>query len=162
MEANTYTYTASTNTLKQKAEIEKPYKSDFTDEGIYTDETSYDWEGYENAISAYNAHLASLKEIACEPGCKEVWKDGDTVVEGKDFEVVFRDEACYDDCEKGGCHSAAECKYVDETALMAFPLTPKSEDELWAEVIRYLINNPGLSYNTKVGDLKNSFTLIKK
>jgi hypothetical protein len=124
MEAKTYTYTASTNTLKQVATMEKP-------EGPFEILGNVPDVYFLNAMRRtreYNAHLASLKEIPCEPGCKEVWKDGQEVVEGKDFEVhTICNSKRYD------CRKVERCGYCE---LLAVPIKAEIEDEqaLWRDV----------------------------
>jgi hypothetical protein len=121
----TYTYIASTNTLKQVPTMEKPGMP----HGAVHLSTAYAWE---RASANYQEHLASLKEIACEPGCKEVWKDGDAVVEGKDFIVL----------------GAGDWKWCTELKgnVFASPIKAESEDDVWKEAAHVLAerNHDGL------------------
>jgi hypothetical protein len=139
----TYTYTASTNTLKQKAEREMPVAGD--DKYRMLDGTygTFALHQYNEDLKAYNTHLASLKEIACEPRCKEVWKDGDTVVEGRHFETRLFYHA------------------PDDKELRAYLIKAESEDEdAMLDDIQLLLN----CFDRKAGRnaVKQKYTISKK
>jgi hypothetical protein len=158
----TYTYIASTNTLKQVPTMEKPGMP----HGAVHLSTAYAWE---RASANYQEHLASLKEISCEPECKEVWKDGDTVIEGKDFRVL----------------GAGDWKWCTELKgnVFASPIKVASEDDLMERWKRFVEDSrqgfaylmPGRPLTLKdwhkvydnaafdfIEELKQKYTITKK
>jgi hypothetical protein len=151
----TYTYIASTNTLKQVPTMEKPDSKDylrvvhrpFGEVDCLADNKYYD------DLKAYNAHLASLKEISCEPACKEVWKDGQEVVDEKDFEVQAICNGQRYDCRK-----VDRCGYCK---LLAVAIKAESEDEdAMLDDIQLLLN----CFDRKAGRnaVKQKYTISKK
>jgi hypothetical protein len=126
----TYTYIASTNTLKQVLAMERPNASDYRNRR----------HAYATALERYQEHLASLKEIACDESCKEVWKDGQEVVEGVDFKVVSAFEL-----EQGGVYDP-----------IAIPVKAESEDEYetWREMFTLFVNRFVVAENAtaNIGD----------
>jgi hypothetical protein len=120
---DTYTYNASTNTLKQVPTMEPP-----TEHPYNFPENKEKYAYWMGEWEKYKTHLASLKEIACEPGCKEVWKDGQQVVDEKDFEVQ---SIC--NGQRYDCRKVDRCGYCK---LLAVPIKAEIEDEqaLWRDV----------------------------
>lgn len=154
----TATYIASENCLQEISNYDPP--PDRPDVRFYSssqqDMYRRHLEAWEIVMQSYNANKTkyeqTLRKIPCDPSCKGLWGDGQKVVEGKDYEV----RAC---CESN-CNGV--CEQIRAT-IWAIPLVPvKSEDELWLQAIHYLRNNPALSDNTKVADLKTMFTINKR
>lgn len=84
----------------------------------------------------YNAHLSSLRSLPCSDTCKDLWLDGQEVVEGVEYELrkwCKEPDLCAISC--------CDCKE------WAFPITVKSEDDLLKEAAHILAehNNPGLA-----------------
>jgi hypothetical protein len=144
----TYTYTASTNTLKEVPTMERPVAPNPELYGGDSRALSQDVHDFMIEKEEYNAHLASLKEIPCEPACKEVWKDGDAVIEGKDFKLTF--EACADH------HLLAEMYHCQDCKLIAYPIKAESEDEYetWREMFTLFVNRFVVAENAtaNIGD----------
>jgi hypothetical protein len=147
----TYTYHASTNTLKQVPTMEKP---GIVPERYAPYSTEYyacvaRWRQHEN-------HLASLKEIPCEPGCKEVWKDGQEVEE-KDFEVrpVCIHAGSIDNVD---CLMNVSC---DSCAFLAIPIKAEREDDPYGDVVT-LVGTFSWDRQTVIAELKQKFTITKR
>lgn len=143
----TATYIAEENCLQLLPTIKKPELWEYFDEAVYQDESTFRDDDFKKAIREYEAHLATLRKIPCSP--EPGFKDGEKYTEGVDYEI------------KG----AGDWKwsYQLKGNIFAIPLVPvKSEDELWLQAIHYLRNNPALSDNTKVADLKAMFTINKR
>jgi hypothetical protein len=112
-------YSASTNTLTELSEIEKPLPlppaKDY--DGHPSD---YNRDLYNHAcnMEIYNAHIASLRTVPLAERSEHEWKDGGILEQGKDYEVKQR--------------------FLGESAgeYFAYPLSqPVPEDELWNEVL---------------------------
>jgi hypothetical protein len=149
----TYTYVASTNTLKQVPTMERPVAPNPELYGGDSRALSQDVHDFMIEKEEYNAHLASLKEIPCEPGCKEVWKDGQEVVDEKDFEVQAICNGQRYDCRK-----VDRCGYCK---LLAVAIKAESEDEdAMLDDIQLLLN----CFERKAGRnaVKQKYTISKK
>lgn len=140
----TYTYVASTNTVRQKSELAEPLQYRAWLACRENDKYLVCTNEQAAEIKEYDNHLASLKEIACDESCKEVWKDGQEVIDGKDFETRLFYHA------------------PDDKELRAYLIKAESEDELWADALGFLVNNPSLNYPSQIKELKKKYTISKK
>lgn len=124
----TATYIAEENCLQELPQMEKP-KRPFA--GNYSPQESPEFRDdlyhYEANLEIYNAHLATLRKIPCDPSCKGLWEDQQKVVEGKDYGV--RDYPI-------------RAMLPTDPKFIAFPLVPvKSEEKTFTlselkEIIR--------------------------
>lgn len=116
----TATYNATDNTLKERPWKPEPRELDYYSTSVYTGEPSFDDEGLAKAIAEYREHLDNLRTIPCSPECRGLWKPGQELEEGKDYELRMHYHA------------------PDDRELTAFPLSVRSEqneDELWKDVL---------------------------
>lgn len=133
-------YIADTNELQELSSMEKPDQYSFSHKFAY-----------EDAMAAYNNHLASLRSIPCDPSCREVFKGNQEYEEGRDYEI------------KEVTVPADHWQDVPTKRLRAFPITVKTEDEFeWTDelVKEYAEQYRFSSSRISIGQFKN--TLIKK
>lgn len=154
-------YDLPTNTLEQLPSMEKPDIQEFVNP-IWCP-TGY-CPAYHKEITEYNAHIASLQRIPCDPSCREIWADKGEYEEGKDFEIA----------------GAGDWKYCYQLKgnVFARPLSaPVEQDELWTEVAKdialmhseFWIDRSKLGFDKAYGNLhekmnklKSKFSLTKK
>lgn len=74
-------FNKDTNSITEQAEMEKPKKP----LGPVHISTAY---SYDRLRDKYDEHIASLRTIPCSPSCADLWKDGQVVEEGRDYEVI--------------------------------------------------------------------------
>lgn len=137
-------YDAPTNTLIEKSEMPEPDLNNF--EGRPSPLGSFiDHEAYCKYVEQYNAHIASLRTIICDPSCRDKFVHGGEYEENVHFHIVTK---------------------INESGnvwICVVPLsTPVQQDELWEYVIHFLANNPGLTTNAKVAELNKIFSITKK
>lgn len=134
-------YIADTNELQELSSMEKPDQYSFSHKFAY-----------EDAMAAYNNHLASLRSIPCDPSCREVFKGNQEYEEGRDYEI------------KEVTVPADHWQDVPTKRLRAFPITVKTEDELWREALDTLVGagHYAVRANHVIEELKKHYTLIKK
>lgn len=161
----TATYLAEENCLQEEPTMEKPvephrYHYDLISLGGLLYDSNV--KNYRLRLDEYNAHLATLRKIPCDPSCKGLWADGQKVVEGKDYKLKFQFLFSKEPEKWITCDQPFYRNMDVPERPIAFPLVPAGEDELWLQAIHYLRNNPALSDNTKVADLKTMFTINKR
>lgn len=110
-----------------------------------------DWLSFDTALLEYEQHLESLwpDGIECSPELLEKFKDGDEVIEGKDYQLERR-PVCH------GRHST-----MGEFAVpVQSDAVEEGEDEMWKDIKRRL----WLSFDQEkeVKNLKAKYKLIKK
>lgn len=129
-------YNKHTNTLKEQPEMEKPEAPNLMDYGSsadYIDAGSL----FSQAMMVYESHIASLRTIPCSPPCKDIWKDGQVVEEGKDYEV----RACCEHQCNGVCEQIRATIWVLPVSI-PIPLQPvqsEQEDRWWQIVVATVI-----------------------
>jgi hypothetical protein len=138
-------YNAQENCIVELPGMEKP---DF-DDRPRGDASVHDRDEWMQVVHQrnrdYSAHIASLRKLPCDPSCRTVWKEGQEVVEGKDYEVkecrtwTKRDDqgwGCAECCNKdAGCDEDCDASYYrpkcpfckgkgwfKEQPLFAFPI----------------------------------------
>lgn len=79
---------------------------------------------YYDAMQKYNAHIASLRTIPCDPSCRELWTDKGEYEEGRHFEARYV-------CNKTGAFYSPDCvePTCDNCTLIAFPLSPAVQED---------------------------------
>lgn len=93
-----------------------------------------------------NKTRGQLRTYTCHPSCKEVWKDGEEVAEGKDYYIKPVDENGIKDIRG---------------VFTAYPLTQQeSEEELWAAMFKQLGFN--VWRQVDIDQLKHHFTISRK
>ena len=141
----TATYIAEENCLQEISQIEAPkYRVSHWPHGSLQ---------YYNSLKAwgeYNAHLATLRKIPCDPSCKGLWADGQKLVVGKDYGV--RDYPI-------------RAMLPTDPKFIAFPLVPvKSENAIWQRLLTYF-KDGFADFKTDeevIDDLKKYFILTPK
>lgn len=128
-------YHATPNHIVEEPTMEKPYAYDiwlqFKEEGgvLVSDDHVIE------AIKEYDNHLATLRTIPAHDSARSLWKDGQKLVDGKDYEVREEPIPYFD--------------HIDdpvEYRTRAYPIVPvKSEDDLWKEFMDDIWDMTGIS-----------------
>ena len=79
-----YIYSKESNTIKEKAWIDKPQEPYIHEVWVGV----IDMGEFETQLEHYNQHIASLKEFPCDESCRNVWCDGQEVQLQKDFYII--------------------------------------------------------------------------
>lgn len=137
-------YIADTNSLQELSQIKQPIKRI----GQFKVGTR---EYYQNVRewAKYNSHTATLRRIPCDLSCREVFKDNQVYQEGRDYEVR----------EIKHVHRPSEMVSYQPTA---FPITVKTEDELWDNAIEIYRRHIFTGHKNAIAEAKKHYTLIKK
>lgn len=106
--------------------------------------------GMDCDCKVYEDHVKSLRRIPCSPECDK-WTNGDTLTEGKDYEIKGADEWKWCLQLKGN--------------VFAAPVVPaQSEDELWKEIFNDVIPRRFIDLNIDeaIAELKKHFIITKR
>ena len=122
----TATYIASENCLQLLPQVKPPVEPNPEFYGGDSRALSQDTHDFVMKKEAYNAHLATLQKIPCDPSCKGLWADQEKLVEGKDYEVHSICGFYKTDCGKR--------KHCEDCRLVALPLIPVKRGDLREEI----------------------------
>lgn len=149
-------YSLQDNTLTERPAMEKPDSKDymkivhqpFHEVSCFTDNKYYE------DLKKYEAEVAQCRTIPAHDSARSLWKDGQKLVDGKDYEVREEPIPYFD--------------HIDdpvEYRTRAYPIVPvKSEDDLWYKAIDLIMvaHDKGLSKEDAVGVVKSQYIITKR
>lgn len=144
-------YNATDNSLQELPAMENPEVYDRYAESSSRGEFSIAMTDKEQMeLAAYLVHRNSLRRIPCSPECDK-WTNGDTLTEGKDYEIKSADEWKW-------------CLQLKGNVFAAPVVTGQSEDELWKEIFNDVIPRRFIDLNIDeaIAELKKHFIITKR